>query len=138
MRVVYMARRTLPLLAAMALATLLVSGMAFALNDVTCPNRPDNAFGHLCVGTGKGDLMVGTAQADDMRGLAGDDTIRAGESSDRLVGNKGDDRLSGNSGDDRYVFEAGWGQDAIVSEGSGLDALRFSRVSAGINKDRPG
>jgi Ca2+-binding RTX toxin-like protein len=132
MRVVYRVRRTLPLLTAIALATLLVSGMAFALNDITCPNRDDNAFGHLCVGTGERDLMVGTADADDMRALAGDDTIRAGEGGDRLVGNKGDDRISGNTGDDRYVFDAGWGDDIIPGESSGRDAVRFSDVSARV------
>jgi Cadherin domain/RTX calcium-binding nonapeptide repeat (4 copies) len=132
MRVVYEVRRTLLLLTAMAVAAIIVSGMAWALNDITCPNRDDSAFGHLCVGTGTPDLMVGTAEADDMRGLAGDDAIRANEDNDRLIGAEGDDLLQGQAGDDRYVFAEGWGKDAIPSEASGRDAVRFSDVGARV------
>jgi hypothetical protein len=49
-------RRTFSLLASMALAMLLVSGVAWAANQIRCPNGE----GEPCVGTGRADEIEGT------------------------------------------------------------------------------
>jgi hypothetical protein len=47
-------RRTFSLLASMALAMLLVSGVAWAANQIRCPNGE----GEPCVGTGHADPKI--------------------------------------------------------------------------------
>jgi hypothetical protein len=70
-------RRTILLLAVVATATLLASGIALAVNKISCPNRDANQFGNLCVGTNDPDVMNGTLEADDMRGMDGATTSYA-------------------------------------------------------------
>jgi outer membrane murein-binding lipoprotein Lpp len=53
-------RRTILLLAVVATATLLTSGIALAVNKISCPNKDAN----LCIGTKDPDVMSGTLDAD--------------------------------------------------------------------------
>ncbi len=83
-------RRTFSLLASVALAMLLVSGAAWAANQIRCPSGE----GEPCVGTGRADEIGGARGADDIRALGGADVVRGG----------GGDEVHGGSGDDRIGF----------------------------------
>lgn len=82
-------RRTFALLASVALAMLLVSGAAWAANQVGCPSGE----GEPCVGTGRADEIGGTRGADDIRALGGADVVRGGGGDDGVRGGGGDDRI---------------------------------------------
>jgi RTX calcium-binding nonapeptide repeat (4 copies) len=73
-------RRAVLLLAAMALALLLASGVAWAVTKVGGP-------GH--------DTLTGTNGADNLLGKGGDDTIFGLRGSDNLLGGGGDDIVIG-------------------------------------------
>jgi Ca2+-binding RTX toxin-like protein len=117
-------RKTVLLLASVATALLLASGVVLAAT-ISCPNRD----GNRCVGTPQGDTMMGTDRADGMRGLDGNDALRARGGTDRLLGGLGNDTLSGAAGRDTYLFGDGWGQDRITGESGGIDTLDFSALS---------
>ena len=82
-------RRTFTLLASVALAMLLVSGAAWAANQIRCPNGE----GEPCVGTGRADEIGGTRGADDIRALGGADVVRGGGGDDEVRGGSGADRI---------------------------------------------
>jgi Ca2+-binding RTX toxin-like protein len=112
-------RKTVLLLALMASALVVASGIAWA-RAIECPNRD----GNLCVGSKKSDTMTGTANADEMRGrkgadqmfglggndyllgAGGIDVIRGGPGNDTINGGNGRDRLFGDEGSDK-IFTAG-------------------------------
>jgi Ca2+-binding RTX toxin-like protein len=124
------------LLTSMALALLLASGVALAVNTIRCSPA------QVCEGTEDADRLIGTESDDVMLGLGGRDRLRAGDSLDELYGNRGndelhaggwDDRLCGGPGDDildggpnspfggdSYYFSDGWGKDTITDSDSGL------------------
>ena len=129
-------RRTILLLAATALAVLLSSGVALALNTINCKTN------QACTGTKRADLMKGTNRFDDMSGRGGNDTLKGfgkwdfllgqkgndkllgGRGGDWVVGGRGDDTLRGEGGFDGYSFEGSdWGQDVIIEETSSIDYL---------------
>jgi Ca2+-binding RTX toxin-like protein len=131
-------RRTIFLLATTALAVLLSSGVALALNTINCEGS-----GIRCVGTDRPDLMQGTAgidamygrdkgdtlkgfgKGDALLGQKGDDTLLGGASQDFLIGGEDDDKLRGEDALDIYYFERSeWGQDTI-SEVSPRNILRL-------------
>lgn len=91
---------------AMALALVVVSGVAFAAtffgNDV--PNR-----------------LVGTAQNDTLRGLGGADKLFGKGENDRLFGGRGADLLVGGADGDRLV--GGSGNDVIRTRDSERDRV---------------
>jgi Ca2+-binding RTX toxin-like protein len=70
-----------------------------------------------------------------MRGLGGADTLRGRGANDKLTGGPGIDNLSGALGSDTYLFDDGWGEDHIVTEGGGVDTLDFSALSARVRVD---
>lgn len=136
-------RRTTALVAMVALAVLLASGVALARN-ITCPNKDNGS----CVGTNKMDTITGTTKADAIKARGGDDTVTArggndkvsgGDGGDLLDGGSGKDRLNGGSnpdtaleflaggpgddvlvespGPDKYGFDGNWGQDEITGDG---------------------
>jgi Ca2+-binding RTX toxin-like protein len=128
-------RKTVMLLASVALAMVLTGGVAWALNVVNCPNRDDD----VCVGTDGSDSLRGTDRADTMRafdgndtmrGRDGDDTMDADDDSDTVFGGPGIDRIYGGRGSDR--LEGGIGNDIlsgvngndIILGGDGDDTLR--------------
>ena len=71
-------------------------------------------------GSGLNDTLTGNANANNLDGLAGND---------RLVGGAGNDWLSGGAGADRFVFDTGFGKDAVsdfTATGAGHDTIDFS------------
>jgi hypothetical protein len=67
----------------MALALLMVSSVALALNRIQCPNDP---LGTFCTGTSGDDSMSGTANQDIMNGYEGNDKLNGYGDSDDLTG----------------------------------------------------
>jgi Ca2+-binding RTX toxin-like protein len=91
-------RRTLLLLTTMALALLMASSVALALNRISCT-------GGSCYGTSGDDSMSGTAGSDNMVGYEGNDTLNGRGGGDNLTGDAetgtlGNDTLNGGGGDD--------------------------------------
>jgi len=124
------------LLAAMGTALLLSSGVALALNTITCESND------ACRGTEKADLMkgadgfnymLGRAEDDTLKGFGrgdgllgqqGDDTLLGGLGHDSLLGGRGDDTLRGEGGIDGYSFERSeWGQDTIIEDSPSSNAV---------------
>jgi Ca2+-binding RTX toxin-like protein len=91
-------RRTIFLLATTALAVLLSSGVALALNTINCERS-----GIKCVGTDQADLMKGTAGPDAMYGRDKGDTLKGFGKGDALLGQKGNDTLLGGDGQDTLI-----------------------------------
>src|SRR5205823_7848331 len=68
------------------------------------------------------DYLSGSDGGDILRGGDGDDYIDGGTGNDVLDGGAGNDVLSGYTGSDVYLFDRGYGQDAIFNDvGIGLD-----------------
>jgi Ca2+-binding RTX toxin-like protein len=118
-------RKTVLVLAVMASALVVASGVAWAAT-IECPNRS----GNLCVGTKNNDTMTGTASADDMKGrkgkdrmsaLGGNDTISGGPGTDVVRGGLGNDTISGDNGRDRLFGNEG--SDRINTAGEFSDEV---------------
>jgi Ca2+-binding RTX toxin-like protein len=114
-------RRVGMLLAAMALALLLTSGVAWAVNKVGT-NGPDTLRG-----TNRADNLLGRGGNDDIFGLAGSDNLLGGAGKDVILGGNerfrlsgGDLKLVGGSGKDWVI--AGTGSDNVLG-GRGNDLL---------------
>ena len=126
-------RRVALVFVAMALALLLASGVAWALNKIGT-NGPDTLRG-----TNKDDNLLGKGGNDDISGLGGPDNILGGggrdvlqggpqpprpefpprceaspNNNDVLIGGVGNDFLNGNLGTDRLV--GGRGDDVLWEE----------------------
>jgi Ca2+-binding RTX toxin-like protein len=107
-------RRVVLALAAMALALLLASGVAMAVNKVGT-DGPDTLRG-----TNASDNLVGKGGKDVLYGLGGSDNLVGGHGNDSVQGDRGSDNLVGNSGNDLVV---GWaGSDNVMGAG-GIDLL---------------
>lgn len=115
-------RKTVVLLASMALALIVAGGVAFAAT-IDCTGgscrgtrAPDTLFGTSRVdrqlGLGGRDLMYGYASADEMYGGGGDDRMRGGTGRDSVSGESGDDALYGNFAND--VVNGNRGNDLVV------------------------
>jgi Ca2+-binding RTX toxin-like protein len=98
-------------LASMALAVLLVCGVAWAAT-IQCPNRE----GTLCVGTTGDDTLLGTENSDTIRGKAGEDRIKGLGAKDQLAGGRGNDKIRDGGGADD-VF-GGRGNEKTIEGGS--------------------
>jgi Ca2+-binding RTX toxin-like protein len=127
-------RRIGLLLSTMALAVLLASGVALAINTIQCKTISFESGNGTCYGTPKRDLMRGTdghndmyalASADTLKGFGGPDNLYGQGGSDVLVGGNGkdgmyggiegdDDTLKGGAGEDSYEQCARWGNDEVV------------------------
>ncbi len=113
-------RRMALVLAAMALALLLASGVAWALNEVGT-NGPDTLRG-----TNGDDNLSGRGGQDDIFGLDGSDTLLGGPGKDWVLGGsergtgKGNKNLAGGTGNDG-VF-SGQGSDHVLG-GEGNDEM---------------
>lgn len=122
-------KKAVVLLAALAAALVLASGVAWAAT-IQCPNRPDNG----CEGTTKADTITGTPQPDQIRARGGDDVVNArGGDGDFSIGGGGEDKVRGQAGSDVAIggsisgdFSTGDlkfadGQDDVVRGGDGDD-----------------
>jgi Ca2+-binding RTX toxin-like protein len=133
-------RKVVLLIATMALALLMASGVALAAT-FTCTTNP-------CNGTSVADVITGTVNAETINGQGGNDTISARDANDILSGGPGNDSmngelgndslnggtnndtLNGGSGNDTYKFSNSWGADTIPSDAGGVDTLNFSALTA--------
>jgi Ca2+-binding RTX toxin-like protein len=134
-----MKRRAILLMTTMALALVLGSGVALALNVVNCEGS-----GIKCVGTNKADLIKGTngldaiyardkndtlkgfGRGDALLGQKGNDTLLGGRGQDFVIGGEDDDTLRGEDALDIYYFERSeWGQDTIVEDSSSSNIVRL-------------
>jgi Ca2+-binding RTX toxin-like protein len=107
-------RRTIVLLAVMALTLLVASGVALAVAKKCTLNAA------LCQGTINADILLGTHNADNIKGLGGNDWIE---------GANGNDTTNGAEGNDTYSYKGeGFHQD-ILEDVSGVDTVNFSRVA---------
>ena len=108
------------LLGAIAVALLLTSGVAWAVNKVGT-NGLDTLRG-----TNKGDNLIGKGGDDNLFGLGGRDNLLGGAGRDNVLGGDerrtsgGDKNLLGGSGNDRVA--GGRGSDNVVGE-EGNDIL---------------
>jgi Ca2+-binding RTX toxin-like protein len=118
-------RRLVLLLTAMALALLLASGMAWALNEVGT-NDPDTLRG-----TNRADNLSGRGGNDRVLGLGGRDNLLGGPGKDIVLGGNerrplgGDKNLVGGPGND--VVAGGLGSDNVVGE-EGNDLMADGEV----------
>ena len=128
-----MRQRVVLVLAAMALALLMASGVALAVNKVGTDgpdtlrgtNRADNLSGE-----GGNDILVGLAGKDNLLGGPGKDVVIGGKDPDHISG--GDKNLVGGPGND-FVL-AGKGSDNVVGN-EGNDVLSDDGVRE-FSKDR--
>src|SRR5918997_1034463 len=137
-----MMRRTILLLATMALTLLVASGVALAINKIGGPGpdtlRGTNEADNL-LGRGGNDVLFGLAGSDNLLGEEGNDWVLGGNEenaqggdknllggpgndgvlgglgSDNLVGGEGRDLVDGWKGSDRML--GGGGSDWIVDDG---------------------
>ena len=99
-------KRTALLLALMAAALIMVSGVALA---------------KTFIGNDLGNNITGTQQADVIEGNGGDDVLRGAEGADRISGGNGQDRQYGGRGND--VIDTDGGYKDIVDCGRGTDTV---------------
>jgi Ca2+-binding RTX toxin-like protein len=111
-------RRVALVLAAMALALLLTSGVALAVNKIRT-NGPDTLRG-----TNTGDNLLGEGGSDDLFRLGGTDNLLGGPGRDNVLGGNerraagGDKNLLGGPGNDRVL---GGNRSANLLGGPGTD-----------------
>ena len=79
------------------------------------------------------DVMRGTSHADQLRGLSGNDVIASGAGDDVLNGGAGDDVLIGGAGNDTYLFNRGYGNDAIIESDATAGNVDTIRLGSGIS-----
>jgi len=129
-------RRTIALLAAMAMMVLVAASVALAA-VISCPT----GLNGTCRGTASADTMTGTANRDIIDSFRGSDTLNArgandtldgGQGNDALNGGRGDDKLDGDVDNDTYLFEDGWGVDTVTGDASGNDTLDFSKLTQSV------
>jgi Ca2+-binding RTX toxin-like protein len=116
-------RRTVILLASMALAVMLSAGTALALNVVSCEGG-----GIRCAGTDRPDLIRGSDDLDAIYGRDGSDTLKGRGEGDALLGHKGDDELLGGARQDLMIGGVG---DDTLRGGDALDIYYFERPDWG-------
>jgi Ca2+-binding RTX toxin-like protein len=117
-------RKTILVLASVALAIVVLGGVAWAAN-IQCPNagidRTPTPVGQvairLCDGTEKADTMHGTKYADRMSAKSGADTMYGRAKYDEMFGGPGPDKMYGGQGFDHLFAGAGvdriYGQDEV-------------------------
>jgi Ca2+-binding RTX toxin-like protein len=99
-----MKRRVMLLVGAMALALVMIGGVALA-EAVSCSTDP-------CKGTPEDDQISGTNNAETIKALAGDDSVFAFDGNDIVYGGDGKDLVDGFGGNDRV--HGGDGDDTLA------------------------
>jgi Ca2+-binding RTX toxin-like protein len=109
-------RKTFLVVASVALAMVVLGGVAWAAN-IKCPNAGIDRVWLLCDGTEKADTMQGTKSPDIMKAKSGADTMYGwgNGSVDVLYGGPGPDKMYGGQGGD-YLL-AGAGVDRVYGQG---------------------
>jgi hypothetical protein len=93
-------RRLILLMAVMAAAVLVVSGVAYALS-VQCDGAGDqDPAPGLCQGTNQNDRITGSQERDEILALGGLDVVTARGGDDFVDGGRGRDDISGGLGGD--------------------------------------
>ena len=92
-------RKTILVVASVALAVLIAGGGAYAATINSCPGFK-NGQGDVCEGTPQDDIIHGGDLPNAILGLAGKDTIYAGGGGDAVAGGSGSDLLYGGPGAD--------------------------------------
>jgi Ca2+-binding RTX toxin-like protein len=134
-------RRVVLVLAAMALALLLASGVALAVNKVGT-NGPDTLRGtnkaDNILGRGGNDILFALAGGDNLQGERGKDIVFGGSTERRLsggyknmVGGSGNDSVIGGRGSDNVLGEEG---NDLVADGPDRE-FATDNVSAGDGND---
>src|SRR5215207_768837 len=125
-----MMRRTILLLAAMALTLLVASGLALAVNKVGTQGRD------FLKGTDKADNLLGNDANDLIFGLSGNDNLLGGSGKDLVFGGTYERSLGGSKnvagGDGNDVVFGGKGSDKVMG-GEGNDYL-FEGAEPGVAK----
>src|SRR5262249_40963463 len=88
--------------------------------------------------TGSGnDTIMGNANANILVGGAGNDIIQGNAGKDVLIGGAGNDKLSGGADNDTFVFQLGFGKDAVLDLAVGdtldLRGLGFTSLADLVN-----
>src|SRR5215210_4726063 len=135
-----MMRRTMLLVATMALTLLLASGVALAVTKIGGPGpdtlRGTNGADNL-IGNGGNDILLGLAGNDQLLGGPGKDIVNGGTLAEpfrgdkNLVGGDGNDAVQGGLGSDNVV--GGAGNDWVV--GGEIDNPVKDTLSAGDGND---
>ena len=125
-------RRTIFLLATMALTLLMASGVALAVNNIGT-NGPDTLRG-----TNGADTLVGVGGNDELYALGGRDNLLGGPGKDVVLGGTPSAALSGNKnllgGPGNDVVGGGNGSDNVVGE-AGNDLMADGQVEHDQSKD---
>jgi len=78
-------------------------------------------------------VITGNNGNNILTGGEGADTLIGGLGNDTLYGGVGNDILEGGLGDDTYIFDAGFGNDTIISyegtNGNGFDTMLFQNIA---------
>ncbi len=123
-------RKSVLLVASLALALLLVSGVALAITK-TCKINAER-----CKGTDNPDLIIGSEGWDTIYGLGANDILRGKAGNDHLLGGKGQDTIEGGADADT-INKQTEGRDGI-NGGDGNDHLvdYSSPCERGCESDR--
>jgi Ca2+-binding RTX toxin-like protein len=78
------------------------------------------------------DTVRGSRFDDRLYGQDGNDIILAKDGDDIVDGGRGDDRLAGMGGGDTYQFTAGWGNDIIIENDTGIDNIDTVAFGSGL------
>ena len=129
-------------MAAMALALVLTSGVAWAVNKVGT-NGPDTLRGtdwaDKLAGRGGNDILLALAGNDKLQGGRGKDVVNGGSlarpfgGKKNLDGGRGNDAVQGGLGPDR--ISGGQGNDFMVDGDFNPRIQREDRLSGGAGKD---
>jgi Ca2+-binding RTX toxin-like protein len=153
-------RRTMLLLATMALSLLVASGVALAVTKIGGPgpdtlrgtNGADNLLGRggndVLFGLGGSDNLLGEGGKDwifggnERRPGGGDKSLVGGPGNDGVLGGKGSDNLLGGSGNDvldlinrpagKDVVTCGGGFDRVLADRADVVAPDCERVAVGV------
>jgi Ca2+-binding RTX toxin-like protein len=71
------------------------------------------------------DMIYGSEASENISAASGDDVVYARGGNDLLIGGTGNDYLDGGRGDDAYRFSRGDGQDVVLDNWGGNDAVEF-------------
>ena len=112
-RIHLMRLRVLPIVGAMVLGVLLISGLALAREGGSSATNGDDKL----IGDGGKNLISGLAGADHIEGKGGADLLSGGDGHDEISGNSGNDRIDGGLDPDE-LFGGGGKDDLVAGDGS--------------------